>query len=151
LYIHLSAACWFPCFIWIFLHDDFDHNNRSKLTEHYIILYKIRLWKHCCQLYLYTVDHHCLMFFFISQLVYFLWHIKNRIGYIQIGVPYLKLYTILYDSEWLKPQHRWNTTRAGIKLNVLDCSKLCLFKLINGKYVIYGTAYPVTIIFCFFV
>ena len=44
-----------------------------------------------------TVDHHCLMFFFISQLVYFLWHIKNRIGYIQIGVPYLKLYAILYD------------------------------------------------------
>ena len=44
-----------------------------------------------------TVDHHCLMVFFISQLVYFLWHIKNRIGYIQIGVPYLKFYAILYD------------------------------------------------------
>ena len=47
------------------------------------------------------------------------------------------LIVIIGISEWLKPQHRWNTTRAGIKLNVLDCSKFCLFKLIHGKYVIY--------------
>jgi hypothetical protein len=60
----------------------------------------------------------------------------------------IKIRHILFDipiviigiSEWLKPQNRWNTTLKtthAINLNVLDCSKLCLLKLIHGKYVIY--------------
>ena len=50
------------------------------------------------------------------------------------------LIVIIGNSEWLKPQNRWNTTLKtthAINLNVLDCSKLCLLKLIHGKYVVY--------------
>ena len=50
------------------------------------------------------------------------------------------LIVIIEISEWLKPQHRWNTTLKtthAINMNVLDCSKVCLLKLIHGKYVVY--------------
>jgi hypothetical protein len=52
VYNNHQASVLVSMFHLTFLHDDFDHNNGSKLTEHYKILYKILLRKHCCQLYL---------------------------------------------------------------------------------------------------